>query len=762
MSETAQAQQIRELQKQVRELHTSDITENGCFWLFVLFLLALFVSIFFWGAPYYHHHHHPAAAAPTTANAEPNPGYYMKHQRNGRQHAPEHCSAGETWDAEVELCGPTLRTPLALEPAIMNNSMAPCVSFYESMCGKYIATHTNENRAFTYGWRRTRQRLRRLIVNGTATTTTPGGAFYQACMRRGSPAAAKEALLEYQHVLHVILGPVRTHADLPSAFGKLARYGYTGPFALSIERHPLEARVLPFMTPDGFPDALLDEGRLFQVLQAARALTQYTTIQETHQIEGILRVSRTLREHRAPLQLSNVTDYGSYLEQLFPQHLVPFSRLQSWPWERYMQALDGNNLRFANEQVLWAPDRGYLEWLLARGGWQEIAVADWKAFIEFSVLWNNNQFEPELPNNVYFRQHDAQGPVGRGARLYHRIPRSISTKSPEDQCVALTEHMLPGWTADAFLKRYMPRRQEIRTEVDKMVRELLARLKDKVASATWLPDADRITLARKVDATLVRVLEPDDWHVEPFLGSVSVDRHDHNMNLVRRYRVQRNLALWHKDAAASWWSRSALAFFAMPLTEMNAYYSGPTNSITLLAGVLQHPLYNPDYDAVSKWAILGSVVGHELSHMLDTHGLHWDAEGRYAPHGILTPEGMGRFYGRVECVVREYGPAPAGCEDANAAYGNSTIDEDMADLMGIGLSYAALPESVTMGDRQHFFMVLGQAFCESYDQRHRCDAVANDEHAVAEFRIDRTFWNLGAWQDAFACKREQESCIPYA
>lgn len=756
MSE-AQARRIRELEKEVRHMRASDLTENGCFWLFVVFLGALFIGVLFVGFPYYHDHHHPhlLSSGQPQEHVSP-PGFYMKHQRSTRQHSPETCKVGETWDAEVGLCAPTRRMPLALEPAIMNNSVAPCDSFYATMCGKYIATHTNENRAFTYGWRRTRERLRRMIAN-TSDSTSPGALFYQACRQRGTPGAAKEALLEYQHALQVIVGPVRSHADLPSAWGRLARYGYTGPFALSMERHPLEARVLSFVSPDGFPDVLLDEGRLFQVLQAARALTQYTSLQETHHIEGILRVARALKEHRAPLQLTDVQDYGDYIEHTFPQHLVPFARLQPWPWERYMQALDGNALRFADNQTLWMPDRGYLEWLLPQGGWLSLGLSEWRSFLEFSVLWNNNQFEPELPNNVYFRQHDRQGPVGKNARLYHRLPRGASA----DPCLGLTEHMLPGWAADAFLKRYMPHREQIRAEVGKMVHQLLGLLGDKVARSTWLPDVDRSMLARKVDATLVRVLEPDDWHVEPFLASISRDRHDHNMNLVRRYRVQRNLALWHKDSPLHW-SRAAVAFFAMPLTEMNAYYSGHTNSITLLAGVLQHPLYNVEYDAVSKWAILGSVVGHEMSHMLDTHGLHWDDEGRFAPRGILSPAGMERFYERVECVVREYGPAPAGCEDANAAYGNSTISEDMADLIGIGLSYAALPDSAATGDRQHFFMVLAQAFCESYDQQHRCDAVAHDEHAVAEFRIDRTFWNLGAWQEVFDCKRAQESCIPYA
>jgi predicted metalloendopeptidase len=104
-------------------------------------------------------------------------------------------------------------------------------------------------------------------------------------------------------------------------------------------------------------------------------------------------------------------------------------------------------------------------------------------------------------------------------------------------------------------------------------------------------------IAAKMQSTIVRVIEPDEWEVEPFAERLASDRYDHNMNLVRQYRVQRNLGLWHKDSPSTF-NRSAIAFFAMPLTDTNAYYSGQTNSITILAGILQPPFYSTRYNQV--------------------------------------------------------------------------------------------------------------------------------------------------------------------
>lgn len=759
-----QAAEIATLKVQVRELrefHASDLFGNSCFWIsfFGIFALGM-VILFAW--PYRHE--------PWRVPQAGNTSFYMKtpYSGYGRRQKRTVCTVGETWDPLLELCAPAFRAPLVLDAAIMNTTVRACDSFYTSMCGRFIDTHVNENRAFSFGWRRIRARMR-LLLGNVSNALSPAQSMYRACLMRGSPASQREARLEFHHLVNHVVANVRTHADLPTALGRLARMGYTGPFALSMERHPLQPRVLPFWSPDGFPDELLDEGRLFQLLQAWRSITDYSSAQESHLIEGMLRVSRALLMHRdARATTTTITNYGDYLEHVFPGHLVPFSQWtpppnenQEWSWERYFQAMDGNGLRFEPSTIMWSPDASYLEWFVAQDGWRSLSVTDWRAWMEFSILYNGNDFDPSLPDNVYFRQHDVLGPVGPRARFYHRIPRALRTDPAlenQERCLALTEHMLPGWVAATYLERWMPERKQVEARARTLVERLLVRLRDRVRKTAWLPLEDRERLATKIGSIMVRVIEPDEWHPEPFGASLAADRHDHNMNLVRRYRVQRNLALWHKDSGATWWSRAAIAFFAMPLTEVNAYYSGPSNSITILAGVLQSPFFNLEYSEVSQWAILGSIVGHELSHALDHHGLHWDRDGNFIPAGLLSEEGMRRFYEEIECVVREYGPAPAGCEAANAHYGNSTIGEDLADLTGISLAFDTLFDpstsfgaSANVGDHQHFFMVLAQAFCETYDQEHRCAAVANDVHAVAEFRIDRTFRNLAGWREVFGC-----------
>jgi predicted metalloendopeptidase len=231
--------------------------------------------------------------------------------------------------------------------------------------------------------------------------------------------------------------------------------------------------------------------------------------------------------------------------------------------------------------------------------------------------------------------------------------------------------------------------------------------------------------------------------------------------------VQRNLALWHKDTPTAF-DRASFAYFTIPLADVNAYYSPSSNTITVLTGILQPPFYSADYGTVSKYAILGSIIGHELAHALDSNGVHWDKDGSFIPprsggsSGLFSAASMREFSARTQCLVEEYSRwKPHNCSSATAAggYGESTLGENIADVTGIALSYKAMTsagQSSALSDRQYFFLVLSQAFCESWDAAHRCTHVHSDVHAVADFRMDLSAArNLPAFSEAFGCHAGQ-------
>jgi endothelin-converting enzyme len=180
-----------------------------------------------------------------------------------------------------------------------------------------------------------------------------------------------------------------------------------------------------------------------------------------------------------------------------------------------------------------------------------------------------------------------------------------------------------------------------------------------------------------------------------------------------------------------------------------------TNTITIFAGIVSDPFYNPGYSPAALYATLGMIIGHELSHAMDNTGRLFDKDGSLIDW--WQDHDVSEFERRSQCIVSEYGP-PQGCE--NAQYGIQTLGEDIADITGITLALNAFkralgPAGGGAGTQQQqiqtFFTIFAQMWAESFDQSHVCNRVENDEHALAWYRVDKTLRQLTAFQRAFGC-----------
>lgn len=670
------------------------------------------------------------------------------------------CKTGEMWSEEEQMCAPIFNVPVAFEGTIMNVTMNMCDDFFNSMCGTWNAEHTDEDRTFSYGYHRNQAAIRRLILGSSSSIRR----FYDSCMAsaRGDAAAKHESEVEIKHVLEHISGALRGYADLPVVFGRLMRYGYTAPFVFSIERDPMHKRVLPFFAADS-SFLNVTSSTVTHVFEEARSVTHDTSLALLDKVRRTLKVIHFLNRHNTE-PVEGIVDFMSYLRDGGLQDdMHTFKELGSvWftpqenagAWTGFFQALDGSALRLGQEQPVWAIGVTYLKWLF-KEGLSQLEVLDWQAYVQFSIFYNGRQFYPELPNNVYLHE---------GLKIGNTKKEKRSQINNETLCLSVTQHMLPGLVAEAFLRDMMPNKQVIRAQVKEMVERILNVYKGIIQSTAWLSQPDKDVALNKLGALIVRVIEPDEWEPEPFAQRISADRYDHNMNMIRRYRVHRNVQLWHKDDPDAL-DRNALATFVAPLSDVNAYYSPSSNTITILAGILQKPFYNVEYDEPTRYAIVGSIIGHELGHMFDPHGLYWDADGSFKAQGIWSAQGMQAFQNKTRCVVKEFGDVPKECaafqniDQSEDAYGLSTLGEDLADLIGVRLSYSAYfdytTSHTTQGQRQYFFMTFAQAWCASYSVEQKCALVTGDVHAIAEYRVDRTLRNLPEWQRVFGCPRKQ-------
>lgn len=684
-----------------------------------------------------------------------------------KANAPRPCVTGEVLDPEVNRCLPALRTPSAADPSILERSVKPCDSFFQHICGKWIGEHSNEDRAFSAAYYRNQRHIQS-VIEEAPKDESPIGAFYHACVSSMVEGKYKrETQMERNHMIRVVLDNFKKHADLPRAFGRMARAGYTIPFSMAVEKHPLESRMILILRWDGFDlQEIGGEAGVTELFSGSRDKGA-SLLESAMQAELFMGVQQRLKEKHMQEE-DDIESYTDYLESgHFVQDLVPLITFDGWDWQAFFEEVDGTafGTLARPDDMVWCPEKMYLQWLIPN--LSRFTIAEWTAYLRFSIIYHTHEFVPQLPSNVYMKRH-AFAPVGKQAVKYqaHLIKRdpSSGTHINKLQCVHLTQQLLPGLVSREFLKRAFTDPEEVRARVVHLGREVRDQVAAIVDRSTWLDAVSRRNLARKVRSIIVRAVHPNMWTPEPFAASLSPDRYLHNLNLVRRWRVRQNLVLWSAYAlkgSDGRVDRDLVARFGAPLSTVNAFYSPVTNTITIFAGILQPPFFHPDYDKASILATVGVVLGHEFSHSIDSNGARFDDQGNFRPlnDGWISQTSMERFRERQACVVDEYSVIDLGIDCSKRkrdAYGEHTLGENMADIVGVRAAYEtylrlANETEKADGVRPWWWVTSGQMWCESYDQQHLCDRVENDVHSTSVLRVDKTFRNLKEFAQDWGC-----------
>lgn len=727
-------------------------------------------------------------------------------QRDTVRLTPGQCTVGEEFDTRVGLCVPVVNTPLALEDAIIDRGVIGCDDFYSMTCGNWLTTHQDESRSFSALYHQNQWEVADIIRN---ETSGPIHDFYQSCLKelvdKSTQHQQKE---EAEQMLASMLSGIYKHEGLPVLFARLLRHGLPAPFAVTIENHPTKALMIPTIHRDGF---LFDETTDYIELVDIFSLLNPTEIAhiKAAQIVGIV----NKLDAQAVPDTRRFDSYVDYLKDRngFRRDLFKWGALgelfqakeKSFSLLSFIMLLGGPSFIIRDTQDIWVLDKGHFLNLDV----SVLSMAEWRVYTEFSVLYSIRDFFPDLEDDAYFTEPLVPGASRRWTRIERRrrfgepldyrmqeqrsvpfpVPRRIPTpKLPsrkrttplpavtQGDCVHITHKMLPGLISHRFMNRSGLGEGDVE-RVKRMVEAIRDEFAALIDQTEWMDQHTRDTAKQKLRAINVRVAHPNTWPVESFAGRILPMRYAHNLNLVRAYRVQRDLDLWRNSGG--WFDLDEIARFGAPLSTVNAYYSPSTNSIVIFAGIMRPPFYHTDYDVLSLYATLGVVVGHELSHSMDPMGSQFDQWGSF--RAWWTQESRTEQQTRLQCIAHEYAP-PDYCviegDDALDNYGNRTLGEDTADLIGVLLAFrawkkadAALPHEAKATDRargvtpsheeQYWFMIYSQLWCASYSHETACERILTDPHPLPRMRVTETLRNLPVFARVFGCNAPWSSMV---
>jgi putative endopeptidase len=190
---------------------------------------------------------------------------------------------------------------------------------------------------------------------------------------------------------------------------------------------------------------------------------------------------------------------------------------------------------------------------------------------------------------------------------------------------------------------------------------------------------------------------------------------------------------------------------------VNAYYNPSLNEIVFPAGILQPPFFDPTADDAVNYGAIGAVIGHEITHGFDDQGSRSDADGNL--RNWWTAEDRARFTAKTDKLVAQY----EACKVLGDLHvnGRLTLGENLADLGGVAIAYAAYQRSLDgkpapaidgLTGPQRFFIGFAQVWRGSIRDAEQKVLLRTDPHSPVQFRTLVPLSNIQAFYDAFEIK----------
>jgi putative endopeptidase len=628
----------------------------------------------------------------------------------------------------------TPAAPVAFDGSFLDTSAEPCTDFYQFACGTWIAQHTAPPGYVVQRLANgdTREDIYFTQLVEAMSSSDPGlriaRSYYAGCLTAARAPSAPPGQMAVQ--MQWING-MTALSDLPVALGNLQRSGVRSLLAASPEIDPgspasymLDIRDAGWSLPSykSYLDA--DLAAAYKAHIAALALSAESAgVSVALDPELVFAFERDLAAAGGStsdptIQPDPVTDYNptdaAGLASAFP----------GFDWATYGANLGFRSIRRAN--VVPADFLASLSGILTAAGLEQV-----KQYLEWRVLEADAEHVDKPMNDEEFH--------------FHRTVLEGQVRDRADDpfwCLLDTR----GWFGFELAQHYVQGfvASDVKPTATDLVESVRSAMRANFSQVSWLDDATRAAAQQKLDLLLPKVGYPDTWPT----SSVSFGAADSYLDMAVE------LVQHAEDDAAARLSGPVdrTEFWASPEIT-NAFYSPDRNDITIPVAVLQEPFFDGARPMAFSYGALGAVIGHELSHAFDSDGRHFDGVGTLTDW--WTADAAGEFQTRVQCLVDQYSGYEA-LPGLNVD-GKSTVNENIADLGGLKLAYAAF-EATAPGKasgkfsaEQQFFLSYAQLWCSSVSDQAAAERLAIDPHSPPKFRVNGVVRNLPEFAQAFSC-----------
>ena len=175
---------------------------------------------------------------------------------------------------------------------------------------------------------------------------------------------------------------------------------------------------------------------------------------------------------------------------------------------------------------------------------------------------------------------------------------------------------------------------------------------------------------------------------------------------------------------------------------VNAFYSPSNNSIMILAGILQSPIYSIDASPEENAGGIGTIIAHEITHAFDNNGAKYDADGNFA--NWWQESDFQKFNELTKKAVAYYNTYEIKGYPIN---GTLTLSENIADLGAVScITEYALKKGY---DLSKVYTAYGKIWATKKTDASEISAILNDTHSPAKIRVNAVLSAMDKFYEVF-------------
>ncbi len=645
--------------------------------------------------------------------------------------------------------GPTGLTPE--EEAALDKSASPCENFYAFACGGWNRTvripddEDKWMRSFSTIREKNEELLRSVLESfargeparafGREVTLKEAhalGDFYASCMDEKGIEDAGTAPLGSQTKE---IDGIKDKAGLADVLGKMHARGMTPVFAVgqqqdfqdatkvvgAIEQAGLGMPEREYYTKtDDASVKLRDQykAHVAHMLGLLGSKSDKADAEVVMKVEGMLAaVSMSKEDRREPKKIYHLMSAEDVVKEL-----------PSFAWDRYRKEIGAQQIATYN-MAQPAFMRTAMEMLAGK-----ISIPEWKVYLRWHLV---RALSAALPTRFVDEAFRWQSALRGTAKLAPRWKR----------CVRAADGEMGEALGRAFVMLTLG--EEGKARVKDLIFEIEGAMGANLDKLAWMDAETKGRAREKLSQIKNKVAYPDVWRSYEGL-KMERGHHLSNMLAAEVFEIKRQLAKVGKPVERGEWQ--------MTPPSVNAYYEASMNEMVFPAGILQVPFFGASQSTPTNFGGIGMVMGHELTHGFDDKGRKFDGDGNLKDW--WSAAAGAEFEKRSACVVDQYNGFAVLGDPSAKVNGVLTLGENIADLGGVRLAFAALeahraarPE-LQVGSftpEQRFFLGFAQGWCGAYRPEALRHMIATNTHSPPEFRVNGPLSNLPEFHKAWSC-----------